>query len=249
MKTNLVLIPLLILVACSKPTGSSKKSPAGPDRITETSPIVDIIDPLETGEQQQQTDGEFELNRTYNGTNVVLNYSSPDRLGMIRIKGKDAEKLHKFMALSTIKVNSPSVKSELEAKVGKNVICRPDVCWIYIDYKNGSVNSNEIASEKAKAPRLILPYKTENLELSQVVRGLKIFSKGRILVQGMDAKALYSVMEISEVQSGGKGSSKTLKSGAGIKCSRASAEKAEEKDSYKCEVEFNHRTGSVSSEE
>src|SRR6476661_4629127 len=123
MKYSFLLLTLV--VACSKPIHDSHKAATVPTNpITNPAPIDEVADPLTTAQQQEQTDGDFDLNRTYNGVNVVLNYNSPRHLGMIRIKGKDAEKLHKHMALSTIKMENMNLKSELEAKVGKNVMCR-----------------------------------------------------------------------------------------------------------------------------
>jgi hypothetical protein len=224
MKYSFLLLALI--VACSKPMGSSShKSVKAPNPIQNPAPIEDIADPLTTpDEQQQQTDDDFTLNQTYNGTNVVLNYNSSRSLGMIRIKGKDAEKLNKYMALSTIKLESQNIKSELEAKVGQHVMCRPDTCWVYIDYKNGDVVENKKLSEAAKAPRIIFPYKGQNLELHMIGR------KGRIFFDGMDAKALYSVMELREDSTGGKGSASTIKAGEGIECRKIGATKADQKD-------------------
>jgi hypothetical protein len=238
MKYSFILLALI--VACSKPIGSSKKSPQVPNRITDTSPIEDIADPLVTpDQQQQQTDEDFNLNRTYNGANVVLNYNSSAHLGMIRVKGKDAEKLNKYMALNIIKVDAQVVKTELEAKVGKHIMCRPDACWIYIDYKNGDVRENGKLSEAAKAPRIFRTYKGENVELHMLGR------RGRIFFEGMDAKALYSVMAVPELDAGGKGSISIKKSGSGVDCVKVPAQEADEKDAYKCEVKFNHRTGAM----
>lgn len=233
------ILILIFVVSCSKPSGSSKKNSSIPDRATDPSSIVDIADPLTPGDTQQQDDDEFQLERTYNGVNVVLNYNSSRNLGLIRIKGKDSEKLNKHMALSTIKLESPNVKSEIEAKVGKHVMCRPDICWVYIDYKNGLVTENERTSEAGKAPRIILPYKGPNLELHMIGR------KGKISITGMDAKALYSVMAMAEVETGAKGSVTSRKSGEGIECQRSVSEKADEKTIYKCEVKFNHRSGAM----
>lgn len=229
---------LILLVACAKGT-SSKKSPGIAPIVQPQQPTEVVTDPLTPGVQQQQTDGDFTLEQTYNGANVVLNYSAGQSLGMIRIKDKDASKLHKYMALTTIKVASPHVKSDLEAKVGKNVNCREDTCWIYIDYKNGDVLDNRNQSEAAKAPRIILPYKGQNLELHMFGR------RGKIFFEGMDAKALYSVMAMTETERGGKGSTHATKSGNGVECSRLISEKAGEKPVYKCEVNFNHRTGAM----
>lgn len=239
MKYSFLLLALI--VACSKPIGNSKKSALAPDRsVDPITPTEEITDPLVVPDQQQQTDEDFNLNRTYNGANVVLNYSSSSHLGMIRVKGKDAEKLNKYMALNPIKIDAQVVKNELEAKVGKHVMCRPDACWIYIDYKNGDVKENTRVSETAKASRIILTYKGDNVELNMLGR------KGRIFFEGMDAKALYSVMAVPELEAGGKGSiSSSKKSGNGVDCTKVSAQKADEKDSYKCEVKFNHRTGAM----
>ncbi len=238
MKYSFILLALL--VACSKPIGNSKKSPQTPNRITDPAPIEEIADPLVTpDQQQQQTDGDFDLSRTYNGVNVVLNYNSSTHLGMIRVKGKDAEKLNKYMALNMIRIDAQVMKNELEAKVGKHVMCRPDACWVYIDYKNGDVKENIKLSEAAKAPRIFRTYKGENVDLHMLGR------KGRIFIQGMDAKALYSVMAVPELEAGGKGSVSSRKSGNGVECVKVTAEKADEKDLYKCEVKFNHRTGAM----
>lgn len=233
MKSSFLI--LVLLVACAKEHSSKKPGPGqGPNP---NKAPVEITDPLDGGVNQQQDDGDFQLRRTYSGTNVVLNYQSPSHLGMIRIKGKDAEKLHKHMALTSIQVQSAHVKRDLEAKVGPHVLCRPDACWMYVDYKNGDVIENRSTSDAAKAPRVFLPYKGENLEL-------RLFkSSGRIFFSGMDAKALYSVMELSEEIRDGKGGSSSTKTGQGIECvkSNASAEKTE----YACQVKFNHRTGGL----
>lgn len=236
---KLMILTLLILVACSKDSGGSKSKSTAPNPFTEK-PVEEIVDPLDTGDQQQQTDGPFELERTYNGTNVVLNYNSPSYMGLIRVKGKDAEKLHKHMALSTIMIQSENVKSELESKVGKHVMCRQDACWVYIDYRNGDVKENVKVSEPAKAKRLFLTYRGDNLELKF------INTAGKMFVTGMDAKALYSVMALPEIPMSGKGSTnKSKRSGQGITCIRTVTEELVDNDSYKCEVKFNHRTGAL----
>ncbi len=235
---KLTILSLLILVACSKNPGSSKSTPVRLDPITEQ-PAQEIVDPLDTGDQQQQTDGDFELERTYNGANVVLNYNSRSNLGLIRIKGKDAEKLHKHMALSTIMLQSEHVKSELESKVGKHVMCRQDACWVYIDYKNGDVKESPRVSEPAKAKRVILTYRGDNLELHF------LNTAGKFFVTGMDAKALYSVMAVPEIPMGGKGAVQSKKTGNGVTCIRAVTEALVDNDTYKCEVKFNHRTGAL----
>ncbi len=232
------ILTLLILVACSKNSGSSKSTPASPNPFTEQ-PTEEIVDPLDTGDQQQQTDGQFELERTYNGTNVVLNHNSRSHMGLIRVKGKDAEKLHKHMALSTILLQSENVKRGLESKVGKHVMCRQDACWVYIDYKNGDVKENIKVSEPAKAKRVILTYRGDNLELQ------RINSAGKIFVTGMDAKALYSVMSVPEIPMSGKGATQSKRSGNGITCVRAVTDEPVDNDTYKCEVKFNHRTGAL----
>ncbi len=238
MKYSLIL--LAFIVACSKPIGNSKKSPLNGNRITNPAPVEEIADPLVTPDEQQlQTDEDFNLNRTYNGANVILNYNSSSHLGMIRVKGMDAEKLNKYMALNPIKIDAQVVKNELEAKVGKHVMCRPDACWIYIDYKNGDVKENTRLSEIAKASRIIRTYKGENVELQMFGR------KGRIFFEGMDAKALFSVMSVPELEAGGKGSVGSKKAGNGVECTKVTAQKADEKDAYKCEVKFNHRTGAM----
>ena len=231
-------ILLLLLVACSQNSGNSKNTTATPNPIAEN-PLEESVDPLDTGDQQQQTDGAFELERTYNGTNVVLNYNSRSQKGLIRVKGKDAEKLHKHMALSTILLESEHVKSELESKVGKHVMCRQDACWVYIDYKNGDVLENIKVSEKAKSKRVILSYRGDNLELHLWN------SAGKIFVKGMDAKALYSVMAVPEIPMNRKGATQSKKSGRGITCIRAVTDEPVDKDTYKCEVKFNHRTGAL----
>ncbi len=202
-------------------------------------PIVDIADPLNSGTPQEQTDGPFELERNYNGEILVLNHHSSRHLGMIRIKGKDAEKLHKHMALTTIRMNSQFLNGDIEAKIGKHVMCRQDTCWIYIDYKNGDVKENTKTSEADQAPKIILPYNGENLELRMFGR------KGKIKFEGMDAKALYSVMAIPENRIGGKGSDSNSKNGEGVECKHIVSDKADEKEKYSCEVNFNHRTGSL----
>lgn len=235
---------LVLVVACSKPSGSSKKS-VGPDPI-QLPEVVDIVDPLVTPDQQQQTDTEFELNRNYNGVNVVLNHHSSRHLGMIRIKDKDADKLNKHMALSLIKVDSPHVKNDLEAKVGKHILCRPDTCWAYIDYKNGDLVENTRTSEKAKAATLGLNYRGETLHLARIVTGLfKTYSKGTIKISGQDAKALYSVMSLTEVEAGGKGAVRSRKTGSAIVCTRTLLDAPDAKAEYECEVEFNFRSGSL----
>lgn len=236
------ILALLILVACSKNSSSSKTNPVRSNPITEK-PIEEIADPLNTGDQQQQTDGPFELERTYNGTNVILNYNSRSHLGLIRVKGEDAAKLHKHMALSTIMLQSEHVKNVLESKVGKHVMCRQDTCWVYIDYKNGDVRENEKVSEPAKAKRVILTYRGDNLELHL------INTAGKIFVSGMDAKALYSVMAVPEIAMGGKGASQSKKTGGGVTCVRAVTEAAVDNDTYRCEVKFNHRTGALKDEQ
>lgn len=235
------LLVLILVVACSKPSGSSKKTPAGPNPILNPDSIVDIADPLTTGEPQEQDDDlqQFELQQPYNGVNVILNYNSSNHVGLIRIKDKDAGKLHKHMALSTIKLDSQFVKSDIEAKVGKHVMCRQDTCWVYIDYKNGDVRENGRISETAKAPRIILPYNGKNLELHMMGRA------GKISFEGMDAKALYSVMGLSEIEIGGKGSVTSRKAGEGVSCTRSVSDKADVKTIYKCEVKFNHRSGAM----
>lgn len=236
MKYSLLLLSLVI--ACSKPIGNSKKSAGGNNPVINPAPVEEIADPLVTpDQQQQQTDDDFNLNRTYNGANVVLNYNSSTHLGMIRIKGADAEKLNKHMALGMIKIDAQVVKNELEAKVGKHVMCRADACWVYIDYKNGDVRENVKISETAKAKRIIKSYKGENLEISFLGR------KATLIVEGMDAKALYSVMAIPELEAGGKGSISSKKVGEGVECSKVIAQSADEKDKYKCKVEFNPRNG------
>lgn len=202
-------------------------------------PIVDIADPLNSGTPQEQTDGPFELRRNYNGQILQLNYNSSRHLGMIRIKGKDAEKLHKHLALTTIRMSSQFLNGDIEAKVGKHVMCRQDNCWIYIDYKNGDVKENIKVSEFEKAPRIILPYNGDNLELRMFGR------KGKIKFDGMDAKALYSVMEIPEEQLGGKASASNKKEGDGVECTHMVSDKAGEQEKFHCEVNFNHRTGAM----
>lgn len=239
MKSSLLV--LIFLVACAKHSSSSKNPKLMP--ITQPTQPAVVTDPLDPGQQQQQTDGDFTLNQTYNGVNVVLNYGSPDHIGMIRIKDKDAGKLHKFMALSAIKIDSPHVKNDLEAKVGKHVNCREDACWIYIDYKNGEVLENKKMSEPAKAPRIILPYKGTNLELHMFGR------KGKIFFDGMDAKALYSVMAMNGTEQSSKGGSFTKKVGTGLECSRLLTDRPDEKPVFKCEVNFNHRTGALKKKE
>ena len=234
------LLLLVLVFACSKHSSSSKNS-SGPNPVNDPRPIVDIADPLNSGNTQEQTDGPFELERNYNGENVVLNHNSSRHLGMIRIKGKDAEKLHKHLALTTIRLNSEKLNGDLEAKVGKHVMCRADNCWIYIDYKNGVVTENIKTSEFDKAPRIILPYNGDNLELRMFGR------KGKIKVEGMDAKALYSVMEVPEERIGGKSSESNKKEGHGdgIECKHIVSDKAGEQDKYSCEVNFNHRSGAM----
>ena len=232
------ILILILLISCSKPSGSSKKS-SGPNTVTNPDSFVDIADPLTGGESQEQDDGDFHLRRNYNGANVVLNYNSSRNLGIIRIKGKDAAKLHKHMALSTIKLDSRFVKSDIEAKVGKHVMCRPDTCWIYIDYKNGAINESTRVSNEAKAPKIILTYRGPNLELQMIGRS------GKIHFEGMDAKALYSVMALAEIETGAKGSVTSRKSGEGVKCTRSVSEMGDEKTTYKCEVKFNHRSGAL----
>lgn len=236
---KLSILILLFVVACSKPSGSSKSNSAVPTGETNPESLVDIADPLTGGEPQLQDPSEFQLEKDYNGEHVVLNHNSSRNLGLIRIKGKDAAKLHKHMALTTIKLDSQFVKSDLEAKVGKQVMCRADTCWVYIDHKNGSVVQNIRVSEEAKAPRVFLPYKGKNLELHMIGR------KGKIHFEGMDAKALYSVMALAEVETGAQGSVTSRKSGEDIQCTRSVSEIADEKTIYKCEVKFNHRTGSM----
>lgn len=239
MKYSFLLLALL--VACSKPIGNSKKAaPGGSNPVIDPAPVEEIADPLVTpDQQQQQTDEEFDLNRTYNGVNVVLNYNSSTHLGMIRIKGDDAKKLENHMALDKIKIDAQVVKNELEAKVGKHVMCRSEACWVYIDYKNGDVRENVRVSQPAKADRIIKAYKGENLEITLLGR------KATMIVTGMDAKALYSVMAVPELEAGGKGSVSSRKSGNGVVCTRGAAQKADEKDNYKCKVEFSPRTGSM----
>ncbi len=232
------LIFLFTLSACSNPSGDSNSS-NGTKPIRLTSPTEDIADPLSIGNQQQQTDGPFVLQRNYVGTNVVLNFNSNRNLGMIRIRGKDAEKLHKHMALTTIKVTSPFVKNDLEAKVGKHLMCRPDTCWVYLDYKNGDVKANFRDSDEAKAKKIILSYYGKNLELQMLGRW------GKIFVEGMDAKALYSVMQIPEVDVGGKSSPTTKKQGDGVKCTHTVPNRDEVGEKFKCEVNFNHRSGAI----
>ena len=234
-----LILTLILIVACSKPSGSSKNKSSVPDKVTNPDSVVDIADPLSPGDNQEQDDGEFQLERNYNGVNVVLNYNSSRNLGLIRIKGKDALKLHKHMALSTIKLDSQFVKSDIEAKVGKHVMCRQDTCWIYIDHKNGTVVENTRTSVEAKASRIILPYKGLNLDLSMIGRS------GRIHFEGMDAKALYSVMALSEEETSAKGSVTSQKTGEGVVCLRSVSEKADQKSIFKCEVKFNHRSGSM----
>ncbi len=159
------------------------------------------------------------------------------------MKGEDAAKLHKHMALTTIMLQSEHVKNVLESKVGKHVMCRPDTCWVYIDYKNGDVRENEKVSDPAKAKRLILSYNSDNLSLHF------INSAGKIIVTGMDAKALYSVMAVPEIPMGGKGASQSKKSGDGVTCVRAVTEALVDNDTYRCEVKFNHRTGALKDEQ
>lgn len=237
MKTQLSLIALLLFVSCAKES-SSKKSVI-PDAKENPQLVDEDTDPMTPGEAQDQNDGDFNLRRNYVGENVILNYNSREKRGMIRIKGKDAEKLHKFMALSPILIQAPSVKSDLEAKVGKHVSCHKEACWLMIDYKNGDVRENKVVSQEGKAPKIILTYRSDNLELKMKDR------KGTITVEGMDAKALYSVMEVPEDERSGKGSASAKKTGAGVSCVK-SRKSGDQTPSFKCEVEFNHRTGALS---
>ncbi len=237
---------LVVVIACSKQPGSSQKNTAVPNRVTDPDTIVDIADPLTTPDTQQQEDGDFQLERNYNGVNVVLNHNSRRHVGLIRIKDKDAEKLHKHMALKTMKIDSPNVKSEIEAKVGKHVMCRTDICWVYIDYKNGDVRENDHISDSGKAPKLIRNFRGKNLDLFNDVDvfGLDSDPMGRIHFDGVDAKALYSVMALAEVEGGSKGSATSKKTGEGITCTRSLNEKTEQ-TVFRCEVNFNHRSGAL----
>lgn len=232
------LFILIFVVACAK-EGPSKKSSRGPGPFKQPDPIVDITDPLEPGDPQQQIDDRPRPPRNYNGVNVVLNYRSNNNVGMIRIRGKDSEKLHKHMALSTIRLQSQYIKSDLEAKVGKHVMCRPDICWVYIDYKNGDVKENQDLSVESKAKKIFRSYRGQNLELQMINRA------GKIFVEGKDAQALYAAMAVPEIPFGGKGSTGTRKSGDGLTCYRKIIESINESVTYRCEVKFNHRNGVV----
>jgi hypothetical protein len=240
MKLNFLV--LLLLVACAK--HESKKHHVLPEEVKLTVPDTgtDITDPLTPPDQQQQTGHDPQGPRNYNGVNVVLNYRSSTHTGLIRVKGGDAEKLHRHMALTTIRLSSDFVKEDLEAKVGKHIMCRPDTCWVYIDYKNGDVHENVKLSGSMKAPKLIRTYRGKNVEMQMINRS------GRIYVEGVDAKALYSVMAVPEIPVGGKGSIAARRSGNGLACTRRVTDDDKELESYLCEVRFNHRTGSMSKE-
>lgn len=191
---------------------------------------------------------QFILNQNYFGEVLTLIYPHPRNWGRISIKGDDAKALYDTLQIKSVNSGGNSVWLPANHKEGYNIICfeqarrespnKPEyACSIYIDYRNGSVSEN--------VTKIIFDEDVPENKSSYLGKCLTMIAPnavkwGYISINGIDAKALYSTLNVQPVKG-----EENRKKGENIVCFERSPLIVKEKVEYACSLYINYSDGKV----